>query len=302
MGKKNLSEGVYVATLTPMHTDLSCDHEALSAHCSDLIKKGCQGIVLLGTTGEGPSFSIRESSEIVERLVSSGFDPQKIVLANGSNNLPHSTELAFTALKHGCAAFLVSPPCFFKNVPEEGVIAFYRELILKVAHPNLRIVLYHIPQYSGVPITLKIVQTLLAEFPETVIGLKDSEGSLALTKSIIDQFPDFKIFIGKEAQIITGVSNGAAGAMSGLANLCPEHICSLFVQGKQEMASNPVELEKFFQAIQGHHFISVFKTILEAKKGKTWGRLRPPLILLESMPKATILKFYQQSLNKFKLI
>ncbi len=79
-----------------MHTDLSCDHEALSEHCSDLIKKGCQGIVLLGTTGEGPSFSIRESNQIVERWVSSGFDPQKINLANGSNNLPHLNKRRLT--------------------------------------------------------------------------------------------------------------------------------------------------------------------------------------------------------------
>lgn len=299
MEKNNLSEGVYAATLTPLHSDLSCDHEALSEHCSDLIEKGCQGIVLLGTTGEGPSFSVKESNEIVDRLVSSGFDPKKIVLANGSNNLPHSIKIAFTSLEHDCAAFLISPPCFFKNVPEDGVIAFYREIILKVAHPNLRIVLYHIPQYSGVPITLKIVKTLLAEFPETVIGLKDSEGNLALIKSIIDQFPDFKIFIGKEAQLIAGVNMGAAGAMSGLANLCPRFICSLFAQGKEEMAPNPLELEQFFQAIKEQNFISAFKTILEDKKGQNWGRLRPPLIPLGEITKGTIMKFYQQNLNKF---
>ena len=90
------------------------------------------------------------------------------------------------ALKHGCAAVLVAPPSFYKNITDIGVLAFYREIIQKIGDPNLRILLYHIPQLSGVPISLGIIEALRKEFPEIVIGIKESEGNLSFTKTILE--------------------------------------------------------------------------------------------------------------------
>jgi 4-hydroxy-tetrahydrodipicolinate synthase len=111
-----LEDGIYAAALTPMRLNLSCDVQELARHCLDLIHRGCQGVVLFGTTGEGASFSVEERVEVLGGVIREGVDPRKIILGNGSSNIPDSVELARAVLKWKCAAFLVAPPSFFKNV------------------------------------------------------------------------------------------------------------------------------------------------------------------------------------------
>lgn len=76
----SLVKGVYAAVLTPMNEDFSCNCEALVNHCNDLINRGCKGIVLFGTTGEGPSFSVAERAQVITNVIRLGIDPQKIII------------------------------------------------------------------------------------------------------------------------------------------------------------------------------------------------------------------------------
>ena len=277
-----LCDGIYAATLTPLNADLSCNTQELAYHCLDLMKRGCKGVLLFGTAGEGPSFSIEERLEVLKKVIENGVNPKKIILGNGGSNIPETVDLAQGSLKENVSMILMSPPSFFKNVSEEGVINYYREIIKRVANPNLRIILYHIPQFSGVPITLKLIETLHQEFPDIVIGLKESEGNLPFTKLVIDTFPDFKVFVGNESNIIEAVHSGASGSICGVVNLYPELICSLYNQGKQGACKNPKILDDFFEAMKGYHFISAFKALLEKTRGETWHFVRPPLEPLTS--------------------
>jgi 4-hydroxy-tetrahydrodipicolinate synthase len=152
------------------------------------------------------------------------------------------------------------------------VIAFYREIIQRVGDAHLQILLYHIPQYSGVPITLKIVEVLREEFPHTVAGLKESEGNMPLSKSILESFPGFKLYVAREQHIVEAGRLGASGAICGLANLYPELICSLYEQNEKVE-----ELDKFFHALKDLPFVPAFKAWMEKKKGSAWGHMRPPL-------------------------
>jgi len=287
--KEPLPSGIYAASLTPLNPDLSCNCEQLKEHCLDLIERGCQGVVLFGTTGEGPSFSVEERKAVLARVISEGLDPKKTILANGSSGIPDTVDLARAALKQGCAAVLISPPSFFKGITEEGVIAFYRAIITEVANPDLRVLLYHIPQYSGVPITLNIIEALHREFPNIVIGLKESEGNIDFTKAIIDRFPGFQVFVGNEKQIIEAVYYGGAGSICGISNLYPELIVSLYEQGKQANVPNPPEIEAVFRALKGYVFISAAKSVMEMRKGPNWRQVRPPLVPLNEIQSSAFL-------------
>lgn len=280
--KGDLAEGIYAAALTPMQADLSCDHKKLFSHCFALMQQGCTGIALFGTTGEGPSFSLTERIETLQKLILEGLDPEKIILANGSSGILDTVSLGREALIHGCAAILVAPPSFYKNITDAGVLAFYREIIQKIANPNLRILLYHIPQYSGVPISLKVIETLRYEFPKIVIGIKESEGNLSFSKTVLKEFPGFKVFVGNEGHIIETVHLGGAGAICGIANVYPELICSLYNQAKQANGPNPIDIEAIFKALSGIPFISAVKSLMERREGKIWHTVRPPLISLNS--------------------
>lgn len=277
MAKDNLQKGIYAAALTPLNTDLSCNSKLLAAHSFDLIERGCKGVVLFGTTGEGPSFSVNERLEVLESVIAAGLDPKKVILGNGSSGISDTVELSRAALKHGCAAMLIAPSSFFKNIKDEGVIAFYREIIQRVANPELRIILYHIPQNSGVPITLRVIEELRKEFPDIVVGIKESEGNIDFSKAVIDAFPGFKVYVGNERHIIEVTRYGGSGSICGIANLYPELICSLF----EQEGTNPAELEAVFTALKGYVFIPAAKALMEARNGSNWRWVRPTLIPLD---------------------
>jgi len=290
--QKRLVEGIYAASLTPIHPDLSCNTQELAAHCQDIIQRGCKGVVLFGTTGEGPSFSVEERLNALKEVIDLGVPPKHIILANGGANIPETVDLAKGALSLNCPFFLVTPPSFFKNVPENGVISFYQEVIKHVGNPNLRILLYHIPQFSGVPLTLHIVEALRKEFPESVIGLKESEGNLSFTRALLQRFPDFQLFVGHENHILEAIHKGAAGSIGGIANLYPELLCSLFEQGKHSANQNPQKLDAIIHAINGYPFISAFKAAMETKRGPSWHHMRPPLLPLNPFEKNSFLNHF----------
>jgi 4-hydroxy-tetrahydrodipicolinate synthase len=272
MVKHVIENGVYAAALTPLKRNLKCDDELLAEHCKELLERGCKGVVLFGTTGEGPSFSTAEKKKILKKVIARGVDPKKIMVGNGSACIHDTVALAKDALEYGCLASLIAPPCFYKNVKDTGVISFYREIIKRVKHPDLQILLYHIPQFSGVPITVHTVKTLCNEFPGIVVGMKESESNLALTKEVLQEVPQCRVFVGKEKQIPEALPLGISGAICGMGNLYPELLCFLFEKGSSS------EIEKIDAAFVGRPFIASAKAILARKNPKWKGFVMPPLV------------------------
>jgi 4-hydroxy-tetrahydrodipicolinate synthase len=192
------------------------------------------------------------------------------------------TKLASVAMEHHCAAVLIAPPFFYKKVDDSGVIAFYRKVIQKIHHPDLKILLYHIPQYSGVPITLNIIKTLREEFPNVVIGIKESEGNLSLTREILSTFSDFQVFAGNELQLSEAVQAGAAGGILGIVNAYPELFCSLYEFGRDQQKPNNNEMaQNIVRSLKNYPRLAAIKNIVEKQKGTAWHTLRPPLIPLD---------------------
>lgn len=289
--KDPLSSGVYAAALTPMHEDLSCNDEELAVHCKDLISRGCKGIVLFGTTGEGTSFSVREREKTITKLIELGINPEKILLGISCCAIDDVLQLTKVGIEQHCAAVLIAPPFFYKNVDGLGVIDFYRKIIQKVDHPNVKIILYHIPQFTGVSITLKIIKTLIEEFPENVIGIKESEGNFSFTKEILSTFPGFKLFVGNELHISEAVQLGAFGGISGIANAFPELICSLYEFGNhQQKVNNNLSAQNIINSIKKYSLFPAIKSIVEKQKGCAWHVVRPPLISLEKKESQILLE------------
>ncbi|SRR5581483_1946973 len=272
----SIENGVYVAALTPLHSDLRCDNELLTEHCLQLIDRGCKGVVLFGTTGEGPSFSVEEKKCTLRKVISNGLDSKKIIIGNGASCLQDTVDLALSALENDCLACLIAPPCFFKNVTDEGVISFYREVIQRVSDSRLQVILYHFPKYTGVSININIVKTLCTEFPNIVVGIKDSEGNLSFIREVLKTVPQCKVFVGKEKQIPLAVGYGASGTICGMANLWPELICSVYEKGDIS------ELERVSSPLENRSFITSCKALLSDSKNQNWNLVRPPLIPLSS--------------------
>ena len=271
-----IEKGVYVAAITPLTKNLSCDNTHLANHCLDLLHRGCQGVVLFGTTGEGPSFSIKEKKETLRAVISKGLNPQNIIMGSGFSSLQDTVELCQAALDNNCLACLITPPFFYKKISDEGVIAFYREVIQRVSNFRLKVILYHIPQYSGVPLTLNIVKTLFEEFPDTIVGVKESKGNLSLVKEILEAVPHCQVFVGKEKLIPQAMRLGASGTICGMANFWPELICSIYEKGDLS------QLEQISAILQKYSLIPALKALFAFKKGFDLRLVRPPLVPLSA--------------------
>ena len=136
--------------VSPFRADASLNVPAFVAHCKQLVADGA-GLAISGTNSEACSETLSERMALVDAVIDAGIAPERILVGTGCCAIDDAVTLTRHALELGCAGALVLPPFFFKNVPEAGVFAYYRQLIERVNNPTLRIVLYHIPAVSGVP-------------------------------------------------------------------------------------------------------------------------------------------------------
>jgi 4-hydroxy-tetrahydrodipicolinate synthase len=286
-----MNNGIYAASLTPLRADDQCAYQELADHCQNLLTRGCEGILIFGTTGEGPSFSLEERKKALKALIDLGVDPKRLLLGNSFSALEDAVELTRYALSLNCSTMLLSPPFFFKNVRDSGVLAFYREFIKRVAHSDLKILLYHIPSYTAVPISIEVIEALRQEFPQTVVGIKESSGDLSFTKQILAQFPGFKVFVGNEVQITEAVQAGAAGGINGLANIFPEMVCSLYNFGRDPSQPDAnEEMQKIVRVLKNYPILPAIKCLAWKVKGPSWHLLRAPLLPLDHKQKEQLIQ------------
>ena len=80
------------------------------------------------------------------------------------------------------------PPFYYKDVSEEGLYRYFSEVVQRVGDARLKIYLYHIPPVAVVGITTRLVERLLAAYPNAIAGMKDSSGDWNNTKTFLDAF------------------------------------------------------------------------------------------------------------------
>jgi 4-hydroxy-tetrahydrodipicolinate synthase len=276
-------QGIWPALLTPLTPELAVDVALLADHSKRLLQTGCAGVTLFGTTGEGPSFSVAERQAVLVGLISRGIPADRILVHTSCAALPDTVALTRHALAEGAHHCLVLPPFFLKGVPDQGVIDAYRWIINSVADPRLRLVLYHIPQVSGVGLSHSVIAELLRQYPDTVIGVKDSacqrEASVALARAFM---PPLQVWVGSELDLQTVAALGSRGAVSGVANMLPRLVARLIKSTADSTpAADQARIEEFLQLLGGYGLIPALKGVMVViDKTPAWRRVRPPLAAL----------------------
>nr|MBC8157988.1 dihydrodipicolinate synthase family protein [Alphaproteobacteria bacterium] len=210
--------GVFAAVMTPLREDLTVDTDHLAAHCRTLLNEGCHGVSLFGTPGEGPAFTAEERMTALEAVIGDGVAAQSILPGTGCVALPDTIRLTRHAIGLGCTNILLMPPFFFKEPTDEGVFAHYKSVIEGVNNANLRIYIYNFPAVTGVWIRPHVVERLIAKFPGTIAGVKDSSGDWDYVDALL-AIPGLAVFSGWEALLPRLLAAGGAGNISGLANV-----------------------------------------------------------------------------------
>ena len=170
--------GVYSASLTPINEDHSINLNSYLSHAQWLLKQNLTGLAVFGTTGEANSFSIDEKINALEFLIDSNISPNQLMPGTGQCSIVDTVKFTKKCSDLNVKAVLVLPPFFYKGVSDEGVIEYYKRVIEEVGNNELKYILYHIPQISGVPITFDIIEKLIKLYPNNVVGMKDSSGDL----------------------------------------------------------------------------------------------------------------------------
>ncbi|HKW83359.1 MAG TPA: dihydrodipicolinate synthase family protein, partial [Burkholderiaceae bacterium] len=208
----------------------------------------------------------------------------RILVSTSCAALPDVVELTRHAVAAGAYGVLLLPPFFLKGVPDQGVIDAYRWVIDRVDDPRLRVVLYHIPQVSGVGLSHHVIATLRALYPETIIGLKDSgcqrEASLAYAQAFM---PPMQVWVGNEPDLQALAARGSVGAVSGIANVMPHLVGRLVAQHDGPQAARDAQrVRAFLDLLGGYGLTAAFKGIMAILEGDAgWRRVRPPLVALD---------------------
>ncbi|HEC90968.1 MAG TPA: dihydrodipicolinate synthase family protein [Alphaproteobacteria bacterium] len=275
-------EGVFAAVLTPLLDDLAADEVALAAHCHRLLAQGCDGLSLLGTTGEANSFSLNERIRILEAVIEAGIPPARLMPGTGCCSITETTILSKRAVELGCAGVLMGPPFYYKNVSDEGIHAAFSEVIQRVGDGALRIYLYHFPQMSAVPLSLDLIESLLKDYPVAVAGMKDSSGDLNNMTAAAKAFPGFRVFSGADDLLLPLLKAGGAGCITAISNISAPLAAEVLAKwrtGGGDAAHTM--LCKLRRVITAYPISAALKEIMARHSGDgSWRTIRPPLVQL----------------------
>jgi len=204
------------------------------------------------------------------------------VVGTGLTNLPGTVHLTRHAVELGCRACMVLPPFYFKEPEEEGLFRHFASLIEAVDDERLRIMLYHIPQVAGVGIPVSLAARLRAEFPGTVVAVKDSSGNWANTEALFG-VDGMTVYPGAEPPLLDALDMGGPGCITAMANVAAEPVAEAirhYVKGGREAAGPAMEMALAIRlAFQGYQPIPTMKGLLARRlEDPTWSTVRPPFL------------------------
>jgi 4-hydroxy-tetrahydrodipicolinate synthase len=278
--------GVFSAALTPLTAELMPDHGAFAEHAKWLLAEGCDGIAMLGTTGEANSFSLAERKALLEATIAAGVAPHKLLPGTGVAAYTETVDLTKHALSCGVTDVVMLPPFYYKGVSDDGVFAAYSEILQRIGDSRLRVVLYHIPQMSAVPISHDVIARLIAAYPQTVVGIKDSSGDLANMEAMVEKFPGFSVLAGADPVLLPLRRKGGAGCITATSNLVARDLSFIFHHALDPARAGEVDAAQA-RVVAARTKASKYpqmaslKAMTAHRTGHAgWMRLRPPLLPL----------------------
>lgn len=282
-----MEKAVYSAVLTPFNKDLSIDKKLFISHCEFLLKNNIS-LAPLGTTGEANSVSVSEKIDLIKTISSSDLPKEKIIIGTGNTSFVDAALLTKTAVENKIYSVLLLPPFYYKNVSDEGVYQYYKQIINTVKSKNLRVFLYNIPQVSGVTISIDLVNRLKKEFSDTITGIKDSSGNFENTKKY-KEIKNFIVYPGSEKFLYDGLHIGCSGCISATTNVNIEATKLINSFDKSDGESINKKIKAVRDVFEKYPVIAALKAT-KIKEDSNWSNIRPPLVALSDQQKSNLEK------------
>ena len=285
-------KGAVAPVLTPFTRRLEPDVDRFIAHCRWLVDNHA-GLAIFGTNSEAASLSVEERLALTDTLLEAGIPAGKMMPGTGACSISDAVLLTRHAVENGVAGVLMVPPFYYKGVSDDGVFAYYSEVIERVGDDRLAVYLYHIPQVTQVPITFGVIERLLKRYPKSVAGAKDSSGDWSNSQAMIESYGagGFDVFPASESLLSKALAIGGAGCISATVNMNPAGIHALYERWStsegQELQARADALRKIFQAPT---MIPAMKRVVaEFAHAPDWRVVRPPLTTMDDAAASTLL-------------
>ncbi len=255
-----------------------------------LLAHGCDGLNVLGTTGEATSFSREQRQRVMTAYRDVGLPLDRLMVGTGAASVADAVALTRHAAALGFAGALVLPPFYYKGVPDDGLVAYVETLVEATAATPIAIYLYHFPAQSGLPWHVALIERLRRRFGARIVGLKDSSGDMAYARAAAALAPDFRVFPSTEAVLMEARAGAFAGCISATANLNPDLCARAWRGGDAAALDAAVTIRKLFD---GKPLVPGVKALLaHIHRDAAWARVMPPLSAFSPADRAAVTASY----------
>jgi 4-hydroxy-tetrahydrodipicolinate synthase len=274
MGHAGLSGVIAaIATAADAHGEPDCPRSTALARF--LLDNGCDGLNVLGTTGEATSLSLEQRKRVMSAYQEAGLPMDRLMVGTGAAATADAVALTRYAAALGFAGALVLPPFYYKGVPDDGLVAYVDAIMQATGERAIPIYLYNFPAMSGLSWHVKLIRRLRDRFGSRLAGLKDSSGDMPYAREAAAIAPDFSVFPSTEAALLEARSGAFAGCISATANLNADLCARAWHDGDAAALETAVTIRKLFD---GKPLVSGVKATLAHIHGDPgWGRVLPPL-------------------------
>ena len=282
--------GVIAAIATPIEESGAPDLGRAMKLARFLLDNGCDGLNVLGTTGEATSFSLAERKAVMDAYKSNGLPLNRLMVGTGAAAVGDAVALTRHAAELGFAGALVLPPFYYKGVPDDGLAAYIDIIVQATAAKPIPIYLYHYPAMSGLPWHVALIDRLLKSHPARIVGLKDSSGDMAYARSAAAVKPGFAVLPSTEAALLEARRGDFAGCISATANLNADLCQRAWASGDTAALEAAVTIRKLFE---GKPLVSGVKALLAHIHGDpALARMKPPLAAFPAADRAAVVAGY----------
>ncbi len=212
--------GVFAAALTPIKPNGQLDLDTLPQLFNFLSSRGCHGALLCGTTGEGPSFAPGERRAFWKAAVQARPSGFKLLAGTGTPSLTETIQLTRLAFNLGFDGVVTLPPYYFRKIGDDGLFAWFAQVLSKSVPAQGAFLGYHIPAVSGVGLSIELLARLKDAFPTRFAGIKDSSGSAEFSAQLGGYFgKDLLVLTGNDRLLSQALKNQASGCITAMATL-----------------------------------------------------------------------------------
>ncbi|MGB9317087.1 MAG: dihydrodipicolinate synthase family protein [Pseudolabrys sp.] len=278
--------GVIAAIATPIDENGAPDLKRAVSLARYLLDNGCDGLNVLGTTGEATSFSVDERKGVMSVYKANGLPMHRLMVGTGAASVTDAVALTRHAADLGFGGALVLPPFYYKGVPDDGLVAYVETLVKATEQKPIPIYLYHFPAMSGLPWHVALIRRLLDSYSSRIVGLKDSSGDMAYARSAAAISKDFAVFPSTEACLLDARRGDFAGCISATANLNADLCARAWSEGDTAALEAAVTIRKLFD---GKPLVPGVKALLAHIHGDAGlARVRPPLAPFSAADRASV--------------